>query len=286
MIHPKQTNESLQADIRNTLLSHGEIAVWWLGQSGYAFKTTHATWFIDLYLSDHLTQKYAHTPQPHIRMTQAPLHATHLSDEARLVFATHKHSDHLDPATIPHILHANSQSRLVLPQACLTYAIEQLRLPPEQLIPTRGDETLTIHGLTVHVIPSAHPHLGYSEAEGYTFVGYLFEIDGITLYHSGDTVLYEGLADRLRPYAVDLAFLPINGTTPHLQALNVPPNMNMNEAIQLATAVDVACLVPCHYDMFTFNTVAIAEFISLVAQTPQNYRVLQCGEKIIFRARP
>ncbi|MFZ4827670.1 MAG: MBL fold metallo-hydrolase [Phototrophicaceae bacterium] len=285
MIQPKQTNETLQADIHNTVLSHGEIAVWWLGQSGYAFKTAHATWFVDLYLSDHLTQKYAYTPQPHIRMTQAPLQSSHLCEGATLLFATHKHSDHLDPVSIPHILHANPNSRLVLPQACLAYATDSLGLPREQLIPTRGDESLTLQGMTVHVIPSAHPHLSYSEADGYPCVGYVFEIDGITLYHSGDTVLYEGLANRLRPYAVDLAFLPINGTTPHLQALNVPPNMNMSEAIQLAIQMNTACLIPCHYDMFTFNTVPIEDFMVLVEQTSQNYRVLQCGERIVFRGK-
>lgn len=282
MIQPQQANHALLASIYQTDLLEGEVAIWWLGQSGYAFKTAHATWFIDLYLSDHLTHKYADTAQPHIRMTQSPLQASDIR-EARLLFATHKHSDHLDPISIPQIMQASPQAKLVLPQACLAYATEQLGLPRERLIPTRGEERLRLEGLTVEVIPSAHPSLSYSEADGYPFVGYVFEADGITVYHSGDTLVYEGLADRLRPYGVDLAFLPINGTTPHLQNLNVPPNMSIEDAIHLAQNIHASCLIPCHYDMFTFNTVPIADFVMKVTQTTQRYGVLKCGERMIFK---
>jgi len=41
---------------------------------------------------------------------------------------------------------------------------------------------------------------------------------GFGLYHAGDCVPYEGQADRLRPYAVDLALLPINGRAPVVRA--------------------------------------------------------------------
>ena len=284
MIQPYQTDQTLLTDIRQTAPLNGEVAVWWLGQSGYVFKSAHATWFIDLYLSDHLTQKYADTAQPHIRMTQAPLKAQDMS-EVSFIFATHRHSDHLDPISIRQIMHASPQARLVLPQACLVYATEQLGLPRERLIPTRGEECLTLKGLTVQVIPSAHPMLSYDEEDGYPCVGYVFETDGITLYHSGDTLVYKGLVDRLRRYEIDVAFLPINGTTPQLQALNVPPNMNMTDAIHLAQQTATSCLIPCHYDMFTFNTVPIEEFVMQVKQTNQNYRILQCGERIIFKRK-
>ena len=36
----------------------------------------------------------------------------------------------------------------------------------------------------------------------------------ITVYHSGDTLRYPNMADLLRPFAIDVALLPINGNRP------------------------------------------------------------------------
>src|ERR1700687_5957248 len=105
MIEPVQKGQQLLADIRQTRVEPGQVAIWWLGQSGYAIKTASILFYVDLYLSEHLTAKYAHTEKPHIRMTEAPLHGDDITD-AEWVFASHKHSDHLDPATMPALFRA------------------------------------------------------------------------------------------------------------------------------------------------------------------------------------
>ncbi|MBL8152736.1 MAG: MBL fold metallo-hydrolase [Anaerolineae bacterium] len=276
MIEPIQKDAALLDDIRSTQPEPGQIAVWWLGQSGYAFKTISATWWIDLYLSEHLTLKYAQTDKPHIRMTESPLRGHEITDAA-WVFASHRHSDHLDPGTLPDLMRASPDARLVLPLAAVDHAVG-LGLPRERLIPTRGEETFSVGPLTVHSIPSAHPEFEYSGDKGYPFLGYIFEVDGLRIYHSGDTLAYDGLAERLSGHALDLAFLPINGAG----IPGTPGNMNSAEAVALAGQVHPRLVVPCHYDLFSFNTADVAAFARLAEDAHIPYKVLRPGEKWLW----
>ena len=282
LIQPIQAGQQLLDDIRETTSNQGEVAIWWLGQSGYAIKTANALFYVDLYLSEHLTKKYAATEKPHIRMTEAPLRGADLRD-MQLIFASHKHSDHLDPGSISDIFANNPDVRLVLSAALKSYAVETLGLDENRLIPTMGGETLTLGNLTVHIIPSAHPDIATDDEGNNLFIGFVFEVDGVTLYHSGDTLAYDGLADRLKPYNVDIAFLPINGTDERRTQLHVPPNMNIDDALQLAHAIGDPLIIPHHYDMFTFNTVDVSLFEAKADSTGQAYKVMHCGEKFLWR---
>jgi L-ascorbate metabolism protein UlaG (beta-lactamase superfamily) len=281
MITPVQTGKTLFDDIATTQPDAGEVAIWWLGQSGYAIKTASALFYIDLYLSEHLTAKYADTAKPHIRMTEAPLRGGDITN-ARWVFASHKHSDHLDPGTLPDLFAASPDAQLVLPAPLVEHAVS-LGLDRTRLLPALGDETMQVGPLTVHNIPAAHPALDYDPDSGYPFLGYVIEVDGLTLYHSGDTVVYAGFADRLAAFDLDIAFLPINGTSARLLELNVPPNMSAEDAVELAQAVKPRLVIPHHYDMFTFNTVDVSEFTHPAHAAGVPYRVLQGGERFIWQ---
>lgn len=279
MITPLQSGVALVEDIRATQVEHGQAAIWWLGQSGYAIKMAAHLLYFDLYLSEHLTTKYANTEKPHVRITHAPLRGGDLPDVS-LVFASHKHSDHLDPGTLPDVFSQNSAARLILPNAILDHAIS-IGINRDRLIPMQGDDTRETEGVTIHAIPSAHPELDYSEA-GYPFLGFVVEVDGVVFYHSGDTLVYSGLAERLRAFALDFAFLPINGTDERRNQLHVPPNMNADEALALARQIGSPLIIPHHYDMFTFNTADVREFARKADALHLPYRVLQCGEKHTF----
>lgn len=281
MIQPVLKNAALIADIEAAAPAPGEICIWWLGQSGYAIKTASALVYIDLYLSEHLTQKYAATEKPHIRMTESPLRGGDITN-ASFVLASHKHSDHLDPGTLPDLFATSPDARLILPAALVDHATS-LGLDRDRLIPTRGDETLTLDAITVHSLPSAHPDFAYDEASGYPFLGFVLQMDGITLYHSGDTLAYDGLAERLQPFTPDILFLPINGTDARRDGLHVPPNMNAAEAVALAKAVGNGLVIPHHYDLFTFNTADVNEFVALADAADLDYAVLQAGERWIWR---
>lgn len=288
LIQPVKRDAALMAEIGETQVDAGQAAIWWLGQSGYAIKTRSAMFYFDLYLSEQLTRKYAQSEKPHIRMSEAPLHGADITD-ADFVFASHKHSDHLDLETLTALMAASPNARLILPLAVMDYAVQQGGLDADRMIPIGpGLEArvfeLSYPTLTITPIPSAHPGLEYSDALGYPFLGFVLQVDGVTLYHSGDTLAYDGLAERLRAFQPDLVFLPINGTTPRLNALGTPPNMSAGDAVALAAALGDPLVIPHHYDMFTFNTVDVQPFTALADARGVRYRVLHPGERFVFTA--
>lgn len=276
MIEPVKSGADLVAEIRDSIPGPGILDVWWLGQSGFVVKSRAGILVIDPYLSEHLTHKYANTTRPHVRMTRAPLTGGDLRDVA-VVLASHKHSDHLDPGTLPPLMAASPGATLMLPASLLDHAIG-LGLPAERLVGLDDDITTVRHGFTVRGIASAHEGLDTDDQGRHLYLGFVIEVDGHRLYHSGDGLAYDGLAGRLANDRLDVMFLPINGRDP---ARGVPGNMSAADAVDLATVVRSRFVVPHHYDMFTFNTVPVAEFVREARRLPEGVeaRVLRCGER-------
>ena len=51
------------------------------------------------------------------------------------------------------------------------------------------------------------------------------------------------------------------------------------EAAKLAFDMGARLVIPCHYDMFEFNTATPDQFMAEAKRLGQPYRVLQCGER-------
>jgi L-ascorbate metabolism protein UlaG (beta-lactamase superfamily) len=277
MIEPVRSGRELVEEIGATTPPEGTLAVWWLGQSGFLLRSDRATVVIDPYLSEHLTQKYEGTARPHVRMTRAPLRPEDLSG-VDAVLCSHKHSDHMDPGTLPGLLGASPDAALVVPSALAGHAAGLV--PEARVVGVDVGSPYTQSGLTVHAVPSAHEGLD-TDAEGrHLYLGFVIEVGGLRVYHSGDGLAYPGLAEALAGSfgPLDVLFLPINGRDP---ARGVPGNMSAGEAVDLANAVGPRFVVPHHYDMFTFNTVPVAAFEAEARRLAPGVRprVLRCGER-------
>ena len=79
-----------------------------------------------------------------------------------------------------------------------------------------------------------------------------------------------------RLLAPDVALLPINGDHPERR---VAGNLNGREAATLAKNIGARLVIPCHYDLFEFNTASPEEFIATARALAQPYRVLRGGER-------
>ncbi len=102
----------------------------------------------------------------------------------------------------------------------------------------------------------------------------------MSVYHSGDTLRYPGMAELLRPFAIDVALLPINGNRPERR---VAGNLFGDEAAELAHDVGARLAVPCHYEMFEFNTEPPDLFVETCRRLGQPFKVLRCGERLAIR---
>ncbi|AMV39375.1 MBL fold metallo-hydrolase [Planctomyces sp. SH-PL62] len=276
MIEPVRMGDDLVREIEEAVPPSDGLLVWWTGQSGYLIKSAQGLLAVDLYLSEHLTRKYEATPRPHVRMTRSPLSGGDLKS-VDLLLASHKHSDHLDPGTVPDLLDASPSAMLVLPEAIRSYATG-LGLPDDRLIGVDSGAEVRGAGFHIRAIPSAHEEFDRDSNGRHPYLGFIIEAAGLRLYHSGDTLAYEGLAEALASETLDVLFLPINGRAPDR---GVPGNMDAAEAVDLASRVRPRFVVPHHYDMFTFNTAPVEEFERQARRLPSEVepKVLNCGER-------
>jgi L-ascorbate metabolism protein UlaG (beta-lactamase superfamily) len=271
LIEPVLKDAALLADIKAAARDDGHFRLWWLGQSGFLVQWRGCHLLLDPYLSDTLTAKYADTDKPHVRMTARAVDPARL-DFIDVVTSSHNHTDHLDPGTLVPLLHANPRMTIVAPEVNRRFVAERLQVSPARLHGLRIGEAVTAadDAFRIEAVPAAH------EALDEEFVGYIVRCGPWTIYHSGDTLVYEGHADRLRPFGVDVALLPINGHAPERR---VAGNMNAKEAAALAHAMGARTVIPCHYEMFTFNTADPAELAAACARLGQRCNILRCGAR-------
>lgn len=252
--------------------------LWWLGQSGFLLQWNGRRVLIDPYLSDSLTKKYEHTDKPHVRMSERVIDPDLLRG-IDVVTSSHNHTDHLDAETLVPIFRNNPGAAFIIPEANREFVSARTGLAPEFPIGLTDGGTVRISDFTFHGIPAKHNEIERDENGNCRFMGYVISFGMHRVYHSGDTLWFDELPDMLRPFSVDVAILPINGNDP---ARRVAGNLDHREAVALGKAIGARCVIPCHYDMFTFNTADVNNFIGEADKQGQPYRVLRHGE--MFRS--
>jgi L-ascorbate metabolism protein UlaG (beta-lactamase superfamily) len=279
MIVPFRKDESFLADVRSARKDPDTVHIWWLGQSGFLVHRNQRFLLLDPYLSDSLTKKYASTDKPHVRMTERVV-APEALNFIDLVTSSHNHTDHLDAETLIPLREANPALQMVIPEANRQFVAERLKTDAGWPLGCDDGTTLELWGFTITGVPSAHETVERDDAGRCKYLGYVVRVGPWTLYHSGDTVLYEGMADKLRPFGVDVALLPINGAKPERR---VAGNLNGAESAALAKAIGAKLVVPCHYELFEFNTASTDDFVHEASRIDQPYRVVQAGERLDLR---
>ena len=273
MIQPVLQDDAFLADVAaaRAEASSARLVVWWLGQSGFLGCYRGECLLFDPYLSDSLTRKYAATDKPNVRMTERVVDPARL-DFVSVITTSHNHTDHLDSETLGPIFAAAPQAKLVLPAANVGFVTQRLGAAAgERFIPLAEGERATVGGFSFEAVPAAHEELAPE------YAGYVATVGPFRIYHSGDTVRFPGMAERLRPFAVDLALLPINGRAPERR---VSGNLDGVEAATLAYEIGARCVVPCHYELFGFNTASPAPFVAECAGLGQRCAVLRAGERL------
>jgi L-ascorbate metabolism protein UlaG (beta-lactamase superfamily) len=275
LIQPLLADDALTRDIEATNPGRG-VALWWLGQSGFLAKSAAGTVLFDPYLSDSLTKKYHGTEKPHVRMTARAIDPATLRG-VDVVTSSHNHTDHLDADTLLPLLGANPTATLVIPEANREFVAERLGCAPTWPRGLSDGETLSVGDISIHAVPAAHNEIERDAQGRCRYLGYVVRLGDVAIYHSGDTLRYDGMAERLRPLAIDVALLPINGNRPERR---VAGNLRGDDAAQLAHDIGARLVVPCHYEMFEFNTESPELFVATCQRLGVEHRVLRCGERM------
>ncbi len=268
-----QKDRAFLDDLASTRAA-GRTRLWWLGQSGFLISSPQGTILFDPYLSDSLTEKYAATDKPHVRITERVM-APELLTGIDVITSSHNHTDHLDADTLLPLLAANPKAKLVIPRANRAFVLERLGEVAGRLVEIDAGEAITVARMELHGIPAAHNTVERDEMGCCRFLGFVVRLAGKTFYHSGDTLLHDGLAPAIKPFQPEVAMVPINGNRPERR---VAGNLNGHEAAWLSHTVGAGLAIPHHFDLFEFNTASPDEFEEACQGLGQAFRTLQNGE--------
>jgi L-ascorbate metabolism protein UlaG (beta-lactamase superfamily) len=256
------------------LNDESHLHLWWLGQSGYLLQWNGKRILIDPYLSDSLTKKYITTDKPHTRMSELVVRPELLKNIS-IVTSSHNHTDHLDAETLIPVLKNNPGIKFLIPEANRKFVAERVQCDIIFPVGINDGEKIKLDEFTFHGIPAKHNEIDRDENGNCKYMGYVIEFGEYKIYHSGDTLLFDEMVDLLKPFKADVAILPINGNKPERK---VAGNLDCKEAAALGKAIHAKVVIPCHYDMFIFNTADVNEFVQEAEKINQPYKVLKGGE--------
>jgi L-ascorbate 6-phosphate lactonase len=226
---------SLAQQIAETQVERGSVMAWWLGGTGFVFKTSAGTQvYIDPYLSNIVAQIFGAD-----RGFPTPIAA----EEARpdVLIATHWHEDHLDPEAIP-VIAAHSDALFLCPPSARSRAVSW-GVPPSRVRNILTGETQTFRDVQIKVVPARH----LANVPGWETpdaVGVILDFDGLRIYHSGDTE-YDVRLRALKHEHIHAAMLVINGAG---------GNMDAHEAALLAWQLGVKVAIPMHHLLWKDNS--------------------------------
>ncbi len=271
------TQAALLDQIRRLDVGHGQLALWALGQAGFAIKGRDTIAYIDPYLSDSIGDGGG--PQ---RRFPVPLDPATI-DHAQIVFATHEHADHADAATLAPLLKASPDAVLVTSHQGKAIAI-QAGVAAERVVVPKLGERAEVAGLTYTAVPAAHYLYEVDEQNHSRWTGFVIECNGVALYHAGDTLVIPELLDALQSVAIDVALLPINGRDYLREQEGLVGNLWPREAVDLAQQLQATVLIGMHNDLFDGNRVNPALlFDEIERRAPwQRCHLLQPGELYLY----
>jgi L-ascorbate 6-phosphate lactonase len=253
------------------------LAFWGLGQVGVAIKGPTGLLYVDPYLTDSDGEGGRLE-----RSFPPPLEPGEVTN-ASAVLLTHDHIDHTDPETLLPLASASPEARFICPSTGRD-TLEEAGLDRDRITVPEVGEPLEVAGATATAVPSAHTELERDPEGGYPYLGYVIEWNGVTLYHAGDTVIYDGLIETLGRWEINVAFVPINVRDSFRAREGIVGNTDYREVAHLAEELDFGLVVPTHYDLFAFNAVDPGYVVSYLYSLnhERGHKLLRPGELLHF----
>ncbi len=254
-------------DIRAFPVPRGSVAMWWFGQNGYIFKSPEGTLVsVDLYLTDSCA---AVGESIGIDLKRAVPVLLEPGDVDVDVFAcTHNHQDHTDPETIRGLRNKDAALFVGPHPSCAVYSkegVETGRIQPAWPQCEIEHRDLKLRG--TFALPTDTTDLNH--------MGFVLQFgNGPKVYITGDTD-YTELLEETASQSPDVMITVING------GFN---NLSHWEAARLAKVIRPKAAIPCHYDMFSTNSVDPRQFAASlkIQQCDAHYVELLHAEPFVF----
>jgi L-ascorbate 6-phosphate lactonase len=257
---------TLMRQIRDYPVARNSVALWWLGQNGFIFKSPEGKLLsTDLYLTDSCASLAPPGGDFH---RQIPVLIAPEELDVDIFAVTHNHQDHTDPETIARLRHKDTGHFVGPHPSCDVFAREGVE--SGRIVPTWPDHVLEFGDILIRgafALPTDDTDLNH--------MGFLLEFGkGPRIYMTGDTDACDLLASAAR-HQPHLMITCING------GFN---NLSHDEAAQLAARIRPRAAIPCHYDMFADNSADPRQFRCSLQRRAPDVKYLQPshGKPLVF----
>ncbi len=209
-----------------------EIGITWLGHAAFLVQIEDTNILID--------PNWALWHGPVKRLRHPTLFA-HDLPEIDLVLITHAHFDHLH---LPSLRRIASGQRVIVPEGvgsllrtCDFGSVTELATW----------QSTRFRDLKITLTPARHWGARMIHDTHRQFGGFLIESAGRTVFHCGDSALFEGFREIGRRAHIDVALMPIGA---YEAPSGRPVHMNPEEALEAFQMLEAGVMVPMHHDTF------------------------------------
>jgi len=184
-----------------------------------------------------------------------------------LIAVTHGHADHMGQTV--------TLKRKTVAITEIAKFLKAKGVPAESL---NIGGTIELQGVTFTMTPAMHSGRIEEAGRGYgggTAAGFVIGMDGVSVYHAGDTGLFSDMKLIGELYHPNVALLPIGGRF----------TMGPNEAMIAANYVGAKLVIPIHYNTWDKIEQDPLKFKNAVERTTDiEVKILKPGEKIEINA--
>ena len=185
------------------------------------------------------------------------------SEKADLILLTHSHYDHCSVADIEKIIQEGT--KIVMPADCQS-KITRFPVSIRMEIIEPGQE-LSFGDVKISAIPSYNINKHFHPKEE-QWLGYLIKINGILIYHAGDTDLIPEM-QKLTGYGHEegkfVALLPVGGRF----------TMTAEESAEAAKLIKPDLAIPMHYGSVAGTEEDAKEFVEFCKEENINAEILE-----------
>jgi L-ascorbate metabolism protein UlaG (beta-lactamase superfamily) len=153
-------------------------------------------------------------------------------DQAHIILISHSHQDHLSKGDISKVTTENTV--IIAPKSCES---DLASIKKAKLLLSEPGFKETVEGITIEAVPAYNVDKTNFHPKKNNWVGYIITVDGVRIYHAGDT---ERIPE-MKTFSCDIAMLPLGQT----YTMN-----SVEDAAEAALDVKAKVAIPIHFAMY------------------------------------
>lgn len=218
--------------LNNLKVEEGSVAVIWMGQAGFAFKTAKGKLIgLDPFLTDYVEKAIPEPPLVFRRM--APALCDPEDIEFDILLSSHEHEDHFDLEALP-VFVACEKTKIYANRDSINKA-EAAGIDVAKVTEVKVGDVIKFDEFTLTCTKADHGPLAPNA------MGFILDFGFTKIYYSGDTCYNLDALKVAIDAQPEVVLLPINGAF---------GNLNAKEAAKLAKDLGAKACVPHHFWTF------------------------------------